>query len=748
MDSTIERARNGTQLSTLADALVDEEISLEDAEGFVQELVDNQLLVSELRPPVTGDDSLDAMIDRLAQYPVASEVRACLQRVREDLNRLDCQGLGQSPSRYEEIARQLEQLPAKVRRPRLFQVDMFKRCEQATLGQPVLDELSDGLRLLSKLAPKNGHDQFEQFRLDFVRRYGDRSVPLVQVLDEESGIGFLTSNDPAAMQAPLLRGIAIPSRAEHFESWSRKHAFLYNKLTQAFASGAKTLDLKEQDIDAMQVDDPASLPDAVAVMGTLIAESPAQVDNGDFQFLLSSVSGPSGARLLGRFCHGDSQLNHHVQQHLQQEESNFPNAVVAEVVHLPEGRVGNVLSRPSLRSYEIPFLGTSGAPQESQIDIQDLFVSVEGGEVVLRSERLGRRVIPRLTSAHNFVSRSLCIYKFLCALQEQQAVSSICWNWGPLESCEFLPRVTLGRLVLARAQWTVSREELIKLSRNSGKELFVVVQSWRNFRGFPRHVVLKDGDNELPIDLENILSVETFVNLVKDRGSLTLVEMFPESPSCIGSDEDRFAHEMIIPFVRKREQRQTTVAPQRAADVVPVARRFPPGSDWQYFNLFAGDSTADQLLVQCIGPVARECLRTGACDQWHFIRYNDPQSHLRVRFHGNASRLSDEVAPRLQAALQPYLDSDLVWKIQQDTYEREIERYGGNEAILIAERLFHADSEGTLDLLDMCVGDAGQDTRWKMTLVGMHQMLVDLGIDLNARLQVAKSVRDSFFGGV
>src|SRR5262249_32256171 len=148
------------------------------------------------------------------------------------------------------------------------------------------------------------------------------------------------------------------------------------------------------------------------------------LSEGDFQVLLQGVSGPSGARLLGRFCHADPELCKFVEQHVRAEEALEPDARFAEVVHLPEGRLGNILARPILRAYEIPYLGAASVPAERQIPVTDLRVSVVDGQIVLRSGRLGKRVIPRLTSAHNF-HLSQGIYRFLCALQSQGAAGEL-----------------------------------------------------------------------------------------------------------------------------------------------------------------------------------------------------------------------------------------------------------------------------------------------------------------------------------
>ena len=59
--------------------------------------------------------------------------------------------------------------------------------------------------------------------------------------------------------------------------------------------------------------------------------------------------------------------------------------------------------------------------------------------------RLDKRVVPRLTTAHSYNSRSLGVYRFLCSLQNQGVAAGMMWSWGALESASFLPRVATGR---------------------------------------------------------------------------------------------------------------------------------------------------------------------------------------------------------------------------------------------------------------------------------------------------------------
>ena len=137
-------------------------------------------------------------------------------------------------------------------------------------------------------------------------------------------------------------------------------------------------------------------------------------------------------------------------------------------------------------------------------------------------------------------------------------------------------------------------------------------------------------------------------------------------------------------------------------------------------------------------------LQSGAGDQWFFIRYGDPEWHLRLRVHGSPETLHRHVLPALQDRVNPLLDDGRIWRVQFDTYEREVERYGGLEGIALAERLFHEDSEAVLELIEMLEpGDEGVDERWRLTLYGIDLLLMDFGLDLDSKLRVLKQMRDS-----
>ncbi len=635
-------------------------------------------------------------------------------------------------------------LPAKPELARLFQVDMVKPTPTAMLGPEPLAELTRVVELLSRLHARGPNSSLTRFGEAFAARYEQRELPLAEVLDEESGIGFDRANGPSSEASPLLATLNFPvAPSNEGPTLGPLQQLLLRCLTATLRSGADELVLDEKELETLAPKEPVPLSGSLAALVTLAAQDADAVTRGDFQLWLHSASGPSGANLLGRFCYGDEQLTALVRELLRAEEAQRPDAIFAEIVHLPEGRIGNILMRPLLRAHEIAYLGRSGAPADAQLDLDDLLVSVVNGRVVLRSRRLGREIIPRLTSAHNFSApRNLGVYRFLCALQYQGG-GSASFDWGALALAGYLPRVRLGRVVLSLARWRLDRAALAQLDVPSASDRFLRTQALRRELRLPRFVAVVDADNVLPIDLDNTLYVETFVQLVKERNDLVLTELFAPESLLARGPEGAFMHELLVPLLGPPPTAPSLPARPIDAGAVAIARSRPPGSDCLYAKLYCGPGSADLILRQHVAPLVATARAEGSCDRWFFIRYNDPDFHLRLRFFGSAAQLS-ALRPRVEAAAGAALADGHAWKLQLDTYEREVERYGGAEGMALCERLFAADSDAAVAILDMLAGDAGADGRWRLTLRGMDQLLVDLGLTLVEQQALARQLRDGF----
>ena len=737
--ATLARAKAGALPGDLAAALcdADPDVTRAEADDFLDELIDSQILVSDLAPPVTGTEAVDDVIGQLAEIAgveTAQAAAGALGAIRATLRDLD-RTIGNPPAHYRAAAEALAPLPAKPEIHRLFQVNLVPAAARVELGRDVLDEILRAIDLMRRLARPRGSDDLTRFREAFSERYESREVALAEVLDEESGIGFAASQAPGSAASPLLEGLPFPGAAEtDAASWTPRANLLARRIAAAIASGTAELVLDDADLPAMEVGEPTPTADAFQVMFVL-----AITADGEPRIQLSSVGGPPGALLLGRFCHSDPAMHELVTGNLAAEEALRPDAVFAEVVHLADGRLANISARPVLRQHEIVYLGRSGAPHAQQLTITDLMVSVREGRIVLRSKSLDREVVPRLTNAHNYVNGALGPYRFLASLQSQQ-LRPLGFGLGPLTMLPFVPRIRIGRIVLREASWHLRKAELEAFTGATGVARMQALHRLRAEARLPRWVCVEDGDNVLPVDLDNVLAVDSFAQLIKPRPGVTLTELWPPPDElCVRGPDGRYTNEIVVPFVRvPAKEVPAHAAPPAVPAVAPVRRSFAPGSEWLYAKLYTGSATADQILTEAIAPLV------AGRAPWFFLRYADPHWHVRLRVHGEPAWLYGELMPRLAEATRAMLDDGRMWRLQLDTYQRELERYGGDAGIELAERLFCADSACVIDLLGMLAGDAGIDARWRLALRGIDQLLDDLGFDLATRLALMRRIRDSF----
>jgi thiopeptide-type bacteriocin biosynthesis protein len=84
-----------------------------------------------------------------------------------------------------------------------------------------------------------------------------------------------------------------------------------------------------------------------------------------------------------------------------------------------------------------------------------------------------------------------------------------------------------------------------------------------------------------------------------------------------------------------------------------------------------------------------------------------------------------------------------VARVQFDTYQPEVTRYGGATGVLLAEQIFHADSRAALALLHALHGESDQG-RMHACLLSIDLLLESLGFGPVERLVLMEDMRKRF----
>jgi len=132
------------------------------------------------------------------------------------------------------------------------------------------------------------------------------------------------------------------------------------------------------------------------------------------------------------------------------------------------------------------------------------------------------------------------------------------------------------------------------------------------------------------------------------------------------------------------------------------------GGEWIYYKIYLGSKSADNFLSDQIKELVHSLNANGLIEKWFFIRYSDPHPHLRIRYKCNMANLP-AVINKMYETLMPLVDNHTIWKVQTDTYNKELERYGIATMDLV-ETIFCHDSEMIVNFLYHYKND--DEKRW------------------------------------
>lgn len=743
-------ARCATRYDTIAAALGDSAArpTRERVETLIDSLCAQGFLLSELRPPLTTGAPAEhvlRVLRALAATPPAVHAAEQLRRLVGD-----ARAAGEKPAaRWMHPAREEaagdDESPTDLPR---HQVDSALVLRRDRVSHRVAVDAARAAELLVRLSPyPDGPPHLAAYRREHVARYGPRRlVPLLELVDPERGLGPLD---------------AVASTRERPDAARRaqRDQTLLELAARAAHDRHLSIDLDDRTIARLELA-PLRTPRLPATLDLNLlvgARSVRHLDAGDFTVVVGpNVGAMEAGRGLGRFADLLEQPACDALRADAAFQDDAQVAIDAELVYAPrQARSANVAVRPAVHAYEIVMGAAPSVAPDHVIPLDDLAIGVEGDRLVAWWLSRGCRV--RVHAGHMLNSMTAPAACRLLAELDQDAVMPLMgFDWGPAERLPFLPRVRAGRVVLRPAQWRIDAIDPGWQASAPPADLAPAIARWRARWQMPRYVHVGAADNRLLIDLCSTEHFGALRDALPEAGYVVQEALPTPHDHWLPGPGGAFASELVVPLVRRdvnRRSRPATAdapaeasapATARAREISSSASRLrPPGSDWLFAKLYGPQSAQDDVMVNDVGPLCEQLTASDAADRWFFVRYADDASHLRIRFHGAPERLTRIVMPELCALGARLIDERRCDRLTFDTYDRELERYGGEQGLAMAEEVFAADSRTTLRMLGLLARRALSIDRVALGIVSIDRLLAGLGLDDDARLRHYGRMRDA-----
>jgi thiopeptide-type bacteriocin biosynthesis protein len=554
----------------------------------------------------------------------------------------------------------------------------------------------------------------QAYQKRFLEEYGLREVPVVELLDETIGLGPL---DWEATSYPLSH------EEKHWKQ--QREALLLRLGATALQEGKEEIVLDEAFLQQLSVPGwETSLPPSIDVYISLLANNANALNAGLYQLAIGPRTGVQGAgRSFSRFRQLDAPFTGTFAPILQAPS----DSLIAEIKCLPLRNQGmNVVfgNRPGgghKIAQNIP-------PSQENIPLEDILVGVHQGQFYLWSRTQQKRL---LVVANHLLNGKLLppLARFLIEVSRDNTLRLSPFFWGESRMLPRLPRVRIGQAILALAQWTIRLEEWEPDDAHASfwEKLATFahrVQQWRQTWQVPEDVYLvePETDQRLALNLANVFCISILKDALQQNHVVTLQEMRPgRSDAWVkGEDGSSYLHELVIPLQRtpgaspETEEFNASLAQkEHSHPYTPASHRCLPGGEWLYVKLYCHPHQQN-FLLDSLHFLLQELHGQDLVKQWFFLRYSDPKPHLRVRFLGEPGPLHSSFLPQLSRWAQVQLQGGNLRNLTLDTYDQELERYGGEQGLRVAEACFAISSDLTLDLLDL--------------LAEQHFTLLDLGL--------------------
>jgi thiopeptide-type bacteriocin biosynthesis protein len=743
LESILQSAAGGIRIPELAQQLAGEDYSAGELSEFFFELVNAQLLIPEIQPNMSGPDPFSRICELVNALPVANDpgfdiLKEQLHSVSEILQKLNEQD-GDTRSLYKTLMGILEEMQVAFDERHLLQVDTFSELDEANLSIDVQQSLLEGVKALSCFNQNNYKPFLESFKTKFVEKYEEAWIPLMQAIDTESGVsfGYFSFADESALTSGVVFAKPDNNYLSRNAEGDKLRRLLYKKYMDAWIKSEYTVRLTKEDLK--------DIPDKVGQLGASFQVIFNVVNKKEKLLVLRTAGHSSAGNLLSRFAYASENISDAMQEIAQREQEIYEGSIMAEIVHLPEPRIGNITFRPLFRDYEIPVLTHSMMGPENQVRLSDLMISVREGRIVLWSTKHDKPVIPMLTNAHNYSLNTSPAYQFLSELVYQDMLPSLFMDRGDLSyMSSFNRRIQYENVILYPATWNFERADLQELI-DAGPVIDIsVVEKFREKWQIPLLTTWSVNASSVLIQWDSIISVQHFLRSIQHTTDTVFLEeyLFDDNAAAVTDTEGRPYYSEFVAIVNNSlKSKQTSYYHFPKEITETVKQKFYPGDEWVYFKIYSGVKTSNKILCNELNETINNLYEQDRIRKFFFIRYTDPEYHLRLRVLVQPGE-AHHVMEAISSSLSHYMANNFIWKMQVDTYMREIGRYG-METIEFSESAFEVDSRFLIDVLPLLEDNYAE---WAPLLFarGVDSMLDAFEMDMHAKYKFLERKKRSY----
>lgn len=699
---TYELAKDCIEYDKLKYTLLEEYSNADEKtiEGFLKQLIEKEYLISNLRPPLTVLDQFDYIINELKKIKIQIPIISDLIDIKNEIDVYNKSLLGKGEEIYLDICKKMKNV-SNVKN--LLQVDTKLNLKEKKINKKIISEINGLMDILFKLSMsiENPEPFLSRYKQEFVEKYGqDREISLLELLDNDTGIGAPFNYERPSNNRSLDIAITKSVNGNVRDYFSEKYLYAIKNKENSIV--IKDNEVKELEIEEISYE---NIPDSLEV--NIIVEAETSEDNKmNLKYHIGPNLGSTAAgKSFGRFSHMMDNPSDFFKS-LNDEIKNLKNMdeyVTCEISYLPnEVRNANVTRNIHESNYEISLFINGSKDNISRLKLDDIFIGIENNQFYAKSKTLNKKLLITMNNMLNSqVAPNAIRFLYDISLEGKKLWYDFPWN-DVYKNFSYVPALKYKNFTICPETWRLNRINMKitkKTEFNKFKEMF---KDYCIQYNVPKYVYLTFADNRILLNIENEECIKILFHECKNTFEEIVLNAYEcESSNIVKNGDCDYACELVVPLIKvKKEEIIQTKFSKKLNNISSLSsdRIKDPFDEWIYLKLYGTSSNADDLIAYYISEYCNDLVKNNKIKKYFFMRYVDPEQHIRLRLNGEENKLL-EIYPDLRKWLDTLKKEGFMTHFALDSYDREIERYGGLDLIHIAEKVFYFDSLVTENIL-------------------------------------------------
>ena len=649
---------------------------------LIKNLIDKDIVISELKPPINVGSSLEYVIDILEKSNEGENFRK-LDRIKNLIDDANREYMKMHEDQIKNIIYEMKNIQESKE---YLQINSIREGTMINISLEQKEIFKEFISLFYLLTPPSSFgDYIDEYKSRFISKYESyQEVNLLELIDEEMGIGY-----PKEYAKNSFSSIYKYNNEIIWE-------FLNDKYEESLLFNQDHIEITLNELHNLNLKkdyDLELLPD-MEFFFTIGKEK----NNENVYYL-----GPNPYNIKSQFsCYKYKSLFPKKELEIFNQYKNeiYENCYNRNCEHVnincifDNYKANNISQNSEILDYEINLSTNSIIDKDNRIGLDDIWVGIRNNRFYLKSKKMKKIIIPHLNSNVNYDILPRVLKLLMYISMDGYLDLSECALFSLFEKKVYVPRVQFKNIVISQAMWNIRKRFFSKKELSNLESFVKKFNELAQKYNIPRMVYFMEEGSKLIIDISNNNDLELLYKKIKKDSidKIKLIEI-EERLDCL---ENKYINEIVIQCQREKVHNSNFMEDLKlpiisASNDVKINKA---RDEWIFYKLYVPINRQNEFIKLNLRRLIDSLERKKLIEKNFFIRYADPENHIRLRLKSNYKY---EVMKVVDEFLK---DKKYIKKKAQEEYIREVERYGNEETIEFAESYFQANSELVFELLD------------------------------------------------